>query len=208
MQKKIGVFFYLIFTCFVLSISAKEKGDSTIPLYHSSQLSDVIQTIQKLPEAQKLIARIQKEGNIRILCNQQVAVCEQFGACWDPINRIIFVDYSPRHSKGALIGSILFELQNAAVSSQLLYYDQLATQGKIEQENYVKAVEYLEYKNSLKASKLAEKGIVLGLFPWNAKLPTFSSFEEHYQIQKEGGHSAYIANNYRHLIAKTRIFKY
>lgn len=181
--------------------AADSDWEHSTSISYSTQLEDIITTIQQLPEAQKLIASIQKEGALRIIVNKQIPVCEQFGACWDPDNRIICVNTVPtsRHSKGAVIGSILFELHNASVNSQINYYDSLAARGEIEKEDYVRSIEFLEYENSIKTAQMAEKGIQAGLFPANARLPTYSNFEEHYYFQKVGGHSAWIAHNYNQL---------
>ncbi len=141
--------------------------------------------LQKLPEVKSLILKIQKEGSIRILCKRNLSVCLRFGACWDPKRRVILVNFSPKKSRGELISSILFELHNAAINSQILHYDDLASKKMIKKENYVRAIEYLEYQNSLKASKMVEKGIRLGVFPDSARLLTYNNFEEHYRIQKK-----------------------
>lgn len=190
----------LILMCQILPIYALESDlNHLTSINHSWQLSEIITTIQKLPEAKKLIAAIQKEGAISVICNQDEAVCQQFGACWDPDHRVILVNMLQKQSKGEIIGSILFELQNALMNCKILYYDGLAMKGKIGEENYVQAIEYLEYQNSLKASKLAEQGIQLGIFPISARLLTYSSFEEHYRVQKAEGHSDWIAHNYHQL---------
>lgn len=161
------------------------------------QLKNSLNTIQKLSEARELISNIQKEGQISIALNDNGS--EQFNAFWDPERRIIFVNITRESTPGSLIGSILFELHNAYINSKLNHLDQLAMQGRISKRNYVEGVERLEYQNSLATAKLAEKGIALGLFPANARLPTYDTFEEHFRIQKMGGHSAWIANTYDQL---------
>ncbi len=200
-KKIVAVFCMMIASQTPFLFAANSDFDRLTPIRYSSQLEDVIKTIQKLPEAQSLMTSIQKEGPIRIVINKSIPVCEQFGACWDPDNRIIAVNAAPtsRHSKGALIGSILFELQNAAVNSKIHYYDSLAARGEIERDDYVRSMEYLEYENSHKAAELAQKGVNLGLFPANARLPTYSSFEEHYDVQRMSGHSAWFEHNYNQL---------
>lgn len=205
MFKRILAFCCLTIACQVSSsFAADNYQDPSSPIVYSTQLQEIVSTIQQLPEAQKLITSIQQEGAIRIVVNKNIPVCEQFGACWDPDHRVICVNSVPssRHSKGALIGSIIFELHNAAVNSQINHYDYLASKGEIEKEDYVRSIEYLEYQNSIKASKLAEKGIQLGIFPASARLPTYRNFEEHYHFQKVGGHSAWIAHNYNQIRAK------
>jgi hypothetical protein len=60
-------------------------------------------------------------------------------------------------------------------------------------------MEYLEYLNSLKSAKIAEKGIKMGVLPPGSQLPTYNSFKEHFLMQKRSGHSACFARNYDHL---------
>ena len=58
---------------------------------------------------------------------------------------------------------------------------------------YLEAMELLEYQNSKKAATLAQEGIEQGFYPANARLPTYSCFEEHFYYQKASGHSAWFA---------------
>lgn len=164
------------------------------------QLKNIVAIIQKLPEAEKLISDIQKEGRITITVNRS-GMLDDFGAYWDPDNRQICVNVKGDSSQGTIIGSILFELHNASVNSKIDYYDNLARTGQINREAYVRAIEHLEYQNSLNAAKLAQKGIDQGLYPSSSRLYTYSNFEEHYRYQKIGGHSAWIARTYDNLRA-------
>lgn len=161
----------------------------------AAQLRSYLNKIEKVPEARTLINEVRKEGSIHIKTSE-MALAKQFGACYDTENRIIYVNIAAHRTEGALIGSILFELHNALVNSKLDALDRLALAGKIDKENYVKQVEYLEYQNSIKASKIAEKGIKMGVFPKDAQMFTYPNFEEHYRMQKVGGHSAWIAKSY------------
>lgn len=196
----------ILFSCFLLtcntnfSFAAPHQVKSkplTIPC--SPQLQDSLDTILKLPEVRDLISVIQKEGPFRFAV-KNTHLSEKFGAFWDMNNRVICVGISPCISKGEIIGSMLFELHNALVNSQLNQLDDLVARRKISKEAYVEAVERLEYKNSLNASSLATKGIRLGIFPESAHLFTYSSFEEHYRIQKMAGHSAWIAKTYDQIV--------
>ncbi len=201
MFRKIYLFccLILIYQASFVSAEGMNQNDS-VSINCSPQLRDILETIQQLPEAKKLIDTIQKEGAISIKVNTSQTLRE-FGAFWDPDRRIIFVNYSPNDSRGALIGSILFELHNALVNSKINYFDELAAKGQIKKEDYVQAIEHLEYQNSLNASKIAEKGIKLGILPASARLPTYRNFEEHYLYQKIGGHSAWIASNYNRIVS-------
>jgi hypothetical protein len=166
------------------------------------ELNKSFKKLQQLPEVRELIIAIQQEGPIRIMKNNDQYLSQQFGAFWDVENRIIFVNCSDQRSEGKLLSSILFELHNASINSKLEHLDYLASTGRIDKEKYVESVEYLEYQNSINASNIAEKGIRQGIFPTSARLYTYDSFEEHYRMQKFGGHSAWIARTYDQLAPK------
>lgn len=172
------------------------------PIECAPELKQCLKKIQMLPEARVLISAIQKEGPIHITINKSHQF-RQFAAYWDPNQRIITVNTGVNRPEGALIGSILFELHNASITSKFDYYNDLAYKGKIDREGYTEAVERLEYQNSRNTSKMAEKGIKLGIFPTSAKLPVYPNFEEHYHFQKVGGHSAWIANNFDQIAPKS-----
>lgn len=189
------------FFCFLLifqvcTVNAASTQPHSMAIQCAPQLKHCLDKIQKLPEARKLIATIQKEGSIRIAVNNDHHLSKEFGAFWDPAHRVITVNYSSHRSEGSLIASIIFEMHNASVNSKINHLDYLASKGQIDRDSYVEGIERLEYKNSINASKLAQQGIKKGIFPKTAHLPTYSNFDEHYRIQKEGGHSAYIAKNY------------
>lgn len=189
---------------FILSITVAfaataNQQSSLLNISCSPQLQDSLQTILQLPEARDLISTVQKEGPIRFAVNN-TSLSEKFGAFWDMDNRVICVAISPETTQGDTIGSIIFELHNALVHSKLNALDELATHRQISKDKYVESVERLEYENSLKASSLVQKGIRLGLFPKDAHLYTYSSFEEHYRMQRMAGHSSWIGNTYDQLV--------
>jgi hypothetical protein len=161
----------------------------------SPQLMPCLQRIRQLPEARQLIHTIQAEGPIYIMTNDE-SLSEQFGAYWDPDQRAICVNLNKRKSEGEVIGSILFELHNALSSSKVEKLHDLARAGRIDKNSYVEAMERQEYHNSLSAAKLADLGIERGLFPSRARMRTYRNFEEHFQMQKIGGHSAWFAKMY------------
>jgi hypothetical protein len=189
MLKKIIIVIFVI-TCF--------QFNSAFSLECAPQLRKIVNKIEQVPEAKQLISKIEQEGQIRIIVNPN-PLARQFGACWDIDERVIFVDYSPHCDEGDLIGSIIFELHNASVNNQYKNLFDSAAKGAISKENYVCEMERLEYYNSLNAAKVAQKGILMGIFPLNARLPTYGSFEEHYRMQQVGGHSAVLAQHYDRL---------
>jgi hypothetical protein len=167
-----------------------------VPCDH--RLQKYLNKILQLPNAKQLIAQIQQQGPIRIrVVNHSIS--QQFGAYWDRQDRVIGIHLSSQVSEGDIIGSIIFELHNALSNNKIDHLDALANSRQIGREKYVEAMEHLEYQNSKKASALAQEGIEKGLFPANARLNTYSCFEEHYYYQKASGHSAAFAQAYDHL---------
>lgn len=199
MVKKIVCFFCFILIAFIQSNYADNKKSHLEQVQCVPELQDCLSKIQQLPEARMLIAAIQKEGTIRIIINADHYLTKKFGAFWDPVHRTITVNYSDNISEGSLIGSIVFEMHNALVNSKMLELDNLAVAGRIDRDTYVEEFERLEYKNSKDASKLVQRGIRRGIFPRSAHLPTYDSFEEHFYVQKEAGHSEFIGRNFDHL---------
>lgn len=193
MRKLFILFGFLISLFSITSIEAKNLSSQ---ISCAPPLQNCLQKILEIPEARALIATIQKEGAIKIVAKEN-AVSKQFGAFWDPDHRIICIDLSPHRSQGSVIGSLLFELHNASSNSKINYLDGLAHQRKIDMKSYVEAMEYIEYLNSLNTSRMAAKGIDMGVLPVDAQLPTYSSFKEHLKAQKESGHSVCFERNYR-----------
>ncbi|MBA3815765.1 MAG: hypothetical protein H0X29_04450 [Parachlamydiaceae bacterium] len=163
------------------------------------ELRGCLNKIRQLPEARNLIATIQREGAIQITINNDSNLTKKFGAFWDPNNRIITVNYFRGISEGSLIGSIIFEMHNALVNSKMIDLDNLAVAGKIDRDTYVEKFERLEYINSKDASRLVQQGIQADVFPRDAYLHTYMNFDEHFYVQKEAGHSEFIARNFDQL---------
>ncbi|MDP1834943.1 MAG: hypothetical protein Q8K75_03345 [Chlamydiales bacterium] len=159
------------------------------------RLEKSLKTIEQLTEAREFINEIKKQGPIKFSADAE-GPAREFGACWDCDRRIIFVNPDFHESTGAMIGSILFELQNAYVSAKYDHLDHLAATGQINRSNYVREAERVEYHNSINAAAMAQKGIDCGLFPKDARLPTYPNFEKHFQMQQWAGHSEQVARNY------------
>lgn len=159
------------------------------------ELTFSLKAIQALPEGTTLISKILAEGPLNIAVGEN-AVVRDFSACWDPDSRTIFIGLASRPTRGEVLGSLIFELQNALVSSQFDKLNQKAIQGRIKKADYIRSMEHLEYINSMNASKLAKIGIQKGLFPKSACLPTYKNFEEHFYYQKMSGHSDVFGQNF------------
>ena len=185
---------FVTIICFLVAYSLNAT-QNPISINCAPQLQKCLNSLLKIPEARTLIATIQKEGPIRI-----VAECDplskQFGAFWDPDRRVICIDLSTNRTEGAKIGSLLFELHNASVNSKIYHLNMQVYQRKINKQNYIRSMEYLEYINSLNTAKIADKGIKMGILPKDSRLPIFSTFEEHFRIQKMSGHSASMGRIY------------
>ncbi len=186
----------IIVTCFVFCFYTNlVYAESCLS---SQEVQESLNRIQQLPEAREMMQAIQKEGPIRIAISDN-AVSKQFGACWDVEQRVILI-YPPFHySMGQIIGSILFEMHNARTHSQILHYDALAIEGKIDREAYIRSIEHMEYVNSKNTAAMVDAGIARGIFPPESKRNTYRDFEEHYYYQQYGGHSAWIGRSYDHL---------
>lgn len=197
MFKKLLVLSLLLCACnFTLQGEAFNKNNY-ISVNHP-QLHALFNKIQQVPSAKNLLMRVQNQGSIRIIQSND-PLARQFGAFWDSDNRVIHMDVSPQRSEGELIGSLIFELQNAFANDKIEHLHSLASQKAISKGRYVESLERLEYENSIHAAKIAEEGIQLGHFPRDARLHTYPSFEEHFRIQKIGKHSDWIAEMYDQL---------
>lgn len=160
-----------------------------------SSLEPLVEKMEQLAEVRALIIEIQKRGPIQLSTGTE-GPAEQFGACWNFDRRVICV-YPPFYEdEGRLIGSVLFELHNALSTDRYQYLDRLAAEGKIDRKRYIIEYEYIEYINSLQTASMAQKGVDRKIFPPTAKLPTFSSFQEHFAVQQRAGHCKAISRNY------------
>lgn len=184
----------LVFICSMYIFSEVAAKQNVVC---SPELKPYVEKIQQLPEGSKLIDKIWEEGPVKIYNSSKNPIANQFGACWDSERRIIFVNAN--REKGQVYKSIIFELHNALVNSKMDYFDKMAINHKIGREEYIRAIENLEYINSKNGEKIANLGIARGLFPIDCKFNTYSNFEEHYRWQIHGGHSAVIGQNYDYL---------
>ncbi|MCE2984102.1 MAG: hypothetical protein LW832_11130 [Parachlamydia sp.] len=190
MKKQIKLL--IIFLFFTISLYGNPE------IYCSKNMKPLLEAINQVPEGKALLDSIKREGNLHIVTRSN-ELAKQFGAYFDPDRREICLYQDPTVSNGMLIGSLLFELNNAKVTRKINLLDSMAASRKITKDRYVEAMEYLEYMNSHYAAQIADKGIELGVLPKDARLTTFSTFKEHYAIQKSSGHSAHFARNYDHL---------
>lgn len=197
----ISLFIYLINLFSPIYSFDGHLQKQTLIVQCSSELKGAVEKIQKIPELRRLILSVQREGPIRIIVNN-TRLSEFFGAYWNRDQRTICLAMTYGVTEGSIIGSIIFELHNALVDKKFEQLQRLVLSRKITKESYVREMEYLEYINSINAAKLAQIGIDKGIFPWDAKLPTYSNFEEHFTEQKRSGHSSCFEKIYDDLLSQ------
>ncbi len=165
---------------------------------HPRELSRPVQTLYRLEETRQLLAMAEKEGAINI--RTATFGFEASNAAWMASERTIYLNFSKPRSPGSLIASIVFELHNALSSREFAYYDRLAMKGQLTRQKYIEAVERLEYANAHKTAHILYKGVRKGIFPSDAFWCIAPTFEEHYQVQIEAGHSGLIGCIYDDII--------
>lgn len=203
LHKKLGYNMYKTISCFFFLVSFGLSHLFAEPISCSPQLRNCLNQIEKIPEARQLIEKIQQDGPFCIKVTDH-NLGQQFGAFWDIDNREINVNVEGHRTEGEMIGSILFEMQNALASKKLDDLDRQAMKGQINRDKYVESVEYIEYVNSKNAARIANTGIQMGVLPRTSMLNTYPNFEEHFKWQKYGGHSAWIARTYDQLTSCKR----
>ncbi|MGZ3632891.1 MAG: hypothetical protein ACXWM7_01000 [Parachlamydiaceae bacterium] len=159
------------------------------------RLLPYLQAIQAFSEGKELVQTILKEGSFQIKAAEN-HVTQQFHACWDPQNRMVLISFEDDPKEEDIMASLVFELHNATKTSQFADLDRMAYEGRINKKDYVVFSEYVEYVNSLNASKIVKAGIKKGLFPKKTYLHAYKNFEEYLHYQKLGGHSAAIGRNF------------
>jgi len=182
-------------------ITASNTQTATFLVDHPSYINDALKTLHKLPEVKALFQRVEKEGVIHVTQNHSITA--QFGAFWEGYSRNILVNIGPKSTPGTILCSILFELHNAATDRDFAKLAFQASSGKLTKQEYVEKVERLEHSNAIKTVRLLEKGIREGYFPKTARWPIFENFEDHFRLQKQTGHSQWIANRYDEIRARS-----
>jgi hypothetical protein len=168
----------------------------------SPEVKEAVSQMVQLPEARVLLQEVEREGPIQV----NHLWDGEFNAYWDTSKRTIVVNLRKQsRSKGSLLQSIIFELHNAKADRRLNQIMELAKQGKLDRETYVKRIECTEYQNVLAAAALLDVGIKKGVYPPDCALGFFASLEEHLQWQKKMGHSAYLSQGYDELM-RSRAF--
>ncbi len=155
-----------------------------------SLLQPHLKRLSEMPEVRELLAQIVRDGSIQIVY-RNCPLAAQFGAYWDRQRRCICIYRSSEEKEGELLGTLLFELENAANDRCFARVDTLFVEGKIDGKRYAEFMEFLEYIHSLKAAKIAKEGIEANILPAEAALPIYPNFCEYLRAQQEGGHFSY-----------------
>ena len=190
-MKKIVLFFLLL--CGSLPLQAYPT--------HPHNLQQPVQTLYRLEETKQLLSTAEKDGAINI--RTASLGYEGSNAAWMASERTIYLNFSKPRTQGSLIASIVFELHNALSSREFAYYDHLAEKRQLSREKYIEAVERLEYANAHKTAHMLYKGVRTGVFPSDAFWCIAPTFEEHYQVQIQAGHSGLIGCIYDDIIRTT-----
>lgn len=165
---------------------------------HPPQITEPLRRLYQLEETRKLLTQVESQGHITLKASHFGV--NSSNAAWVCSERTIYLNFANERTLGNLICSIVFELHNALSDSQFDYYDQLAQERKISREEYIIAIESIEYVNACCTAQILEKGIRHGIFPCDSHWPIAPCFQQHFHIQKMAGHAALIGDMYDDLI--------
>jgi hypothetical protein len=166
-------------------------------IYCAPELRPTLAKIRELPEASALIEQVLEEGNLRIQWNKSLT--KKFEGYWSASNRTIYLTKS--NNQANLISTLLFELHNALSNERFENWNDLAYCRQISKRQYVREIEFMEYENAKSTKALLDKGIRQKLFPSSARWYLHDTFEEHFRLQKQTGHSAFIGRAYDQIAA-------
>ncbi len=148
----------------------------------------------QFPETNAILNKLQANGPLNLrwipLGNRG------FNAFWSQDQRLIGLNGSISWTTGKKLFSLLFEMHNAMADDQLAALDRLALRKEISKNDYVIAVEEIEYQNVIKTSQLLKRGVNLGYFPRDIEIPVYPNLKEHLQLQRNCGHSKVISQMY------------
>lgn len=195
---KILILFFLLFSPITYLAAQKSTEQvSSFQVRSDSELEGVVNLALQLPEVQAVLDEVLKDGPIQVKKNKKYS--SEFEGYWEDWTRTIYITKDRYSSNGTLLSTFMHELHNAYRNSDLSYYNELARQHKISKKKYVRAIEYVEFLNARDSSRLLALGIERGIYPKDARWDIPEDFEVHYKIQRQSGHSAYIARSYDYL---------
>jgi hypothetical protein len=188
-----------LFALFVIS-SQFSISELSAKYHHAfvaaSELDSAYATLKQLPEVEALIERIEQDGPFYIEYNRYDS--KKFQGYWSMEDRTIYITRG--QSLAHTLTTLLFEMHNAVNTQTLDNYDRLAYNRQITRSEYIRAVELWEYENAKQTVAILNKGIEMGIFPKECHWPLHDNFEEHFNLQKSAGHSAYIGKMYDSIV--------
>lgn len=160
--------------------SAKQL--SSIP---STNLNFLFKFICNQEETKELVSKIETlHGSISLCYDAEISAPAQ----WNHSKKIISV-----RSIGGVIPNLLFEVLNA--SSEPLA-NLLGEISEIEQEDFVRQVETIEYEHLIRAKKILKVWKEKGFVETNPFEEAPLSLEEHLEHQIKSGHSKHLRDSY------------
>lgn len=192
MNKKTLTGFILFFAVIASPLIGKAKEFYSISCCR--KLEKILETARELPEANAVFEKVLQCGPLHIEINTHIS--KQFEGYWAYEERTIYLTKTRNTHDGILLATLLFELHNAYRNHELSDLTSKAAQGKISREDFIRAYEYVEYKNVRDTQKLVQLGIDRGIFPKSASMYYPDNFEDHYAVQKMHGHASWIGKIY------------
>ncbi|NGX59302.1 MAG: hypothetical protein KR126chlam3_00450 [Chlamydiae bacterium] len=186
------ILFFAFSSLYFSTVFPKNRVEHVSKTYCCPKLMEAFSLIRDMPQVNDLLSKILEDGPLYIRSNHHFT--KKFEGYWSGNDRTIYV--TKIHSKAVQINTILFEMHNAINDSELEHLDCLAYYGKINRADYIRAVEYWEYKNAKATAAILNEGIEAAIFPEECYWYLSDDFEEHFHYQQSAGHSAYIGKMY------------
>ncbi|MEX1012550.1 MAG: hypothetical protein WDZ27_02540 [Waddliaceae bacterium] len=164
---------------------------------YSPQLKTAIHLVNQMDEVNEILSEVEERiGTIRVEIKPQHT---KFQALWNPDLKTIQLNKNAHNSLSDNIISIVFELHNAKTTNQMSEVSKLAQAGLLSRLEYIETMERIEYINALGTKSIIEKGVAKGIFPQNTHWNIPDSFDEHFNLQKMSGHSAWFSTLYNQM---------
>lgn len=186
---------FLIFFIVICSVGYSKEYQMRC----ASELSTVLDKVESLPEGKELIFKVLEQGPLSIKVNNIYP--DQFEGYWGGHNRTIYITKKRDSSDCSLVTTLLFELHNAVRTAAIKEVQCLVSNNQMNRTEFIQAIEYIEYENALSTTKLLNLGVKDGIFPRYCHWNIAGTFEEHYRIQREAGHSEWIGKMYDDLVS-------
>jgi hypothetical protein len=107
----------------------------------------------------------------------------------------ISIEYNRNLSDQEATAAIIFELVNASFEKEFTHQIEQAKEGKLQREEYVQKVEYIEWRALQKSRIIINEIIPQQLANINPK--QFENFQHHLYIQEKSGHTEVYRNQWK-----------